>query len=158
MVEPKSEQMVDVPAGAAPLSVETGTSTAGVRTPPITLPYWSSASAAGFWLERRNGSGDGGGVPCTTQRTKSAKAACATTCCGPLLMALEQCRTLEAGPNRYESAWRCAGHLPGADVLGVRLLRRRVAELYQVGLGLEHEDRHAEIGPDAYVRRPRVSR
>ena len=26
------------PAGAAPLSVETGTSTAGVRTPPITLP------------------------------------------------------------------------------------------------------------------------
>src|ERR1700722_8651514 len=95
VVEPKSEQMVEVPAGAAPLNVETGTSTAGVRTPPITLPFWSSSSAAGFWLERRKGSGDGGGVPRTTQRSKLAKADCATTCCGPLLMALEQCRTLE---------------------------------------------------------------
>ena len=75
-----------MPAGAVPLSVDIGTSTAGVRTPPITLPCWSSANVGGFVLCSLNGGGSGGGVPATTQRVKSAKAACTTTCCGPVLM------------------------------------------------------------------------
>jgi hypothetical protein len=38
VVDPNSAQIVLVPAGAEPLRVDTGTSTAGVRTPPMTFP------------------------------------------------------------------------------------------------------------------------
>ena len=48
---------------------------------------------------------------------------------------------------------RGAGHFPGPDPIGVRLLGRRVAKLDEIGLGLEHEDRDLQIGPDPQVVR-----
>ena len=48
---------------------------------------------------------------------------------------------------------RRARHLPGPDPAGVGLLGRRVPELDQIGLGLEHEHRHVEVGTDPQVTR-----
>ena len=46
-VDPKSAHSLLAPGGASPLSVETGTSTAGVRTPPRALPSASRAITGG---------------------------------------------------------------------------------------------------------------
>jgi hypothetical protein len=71
--------------GGAPLSVDTGTSTAGVRIPPITFPKRSRATIGGFSLLRRKGGGDGGRVAWTSHFENAAKAAWTTLCCAPVL-------------------------------------------------------------------------
>ena len=48
---------------------------------------------------------------------------------------------------------RGAGHLPRADTTRVGLLRRCVAQLDEVRLRLEHEDRDGQVGPDAEAGR-----
>ena len=55
--DPNSPQSLLAPAGAAPLRVDTGTSTAGVRTPPMTLPWLSNARVGGVVLLSLNGAG-----------------------------------------------------------------------------------------------------
>ncbi len=77
-----------------PLSAETGTSTAGVRTPPMTLPLASLVRFVDPVGDDAIGLGDAGGMPVATHLLKAAKAACTTTCWGPLLIGTEQPREL----------------------------------------------------------------
>ena len=100
MVWPKSEQMALAPGAGEPLRVATGTSTAGVRTPPMTLPCESRANAGGSELDSVKRGGLGGGVPSSTHLLKAAKAAWTTVCCGPELTGVVHPRTDAAAPTR----------------------------------------------------------
>ena len=146
------------PAGGAPLSVETGTSTAGVRTPPMTLPCASSANVAGSVLDSLNGGGLGGGVPLSTHLSKAVKPASTTLCCGPLFTGVVQPRMLARGADEVGVGVGRAGDLPGTDLVGVGLLGRGIAQLNEVGLGFGHEDRDLQVGADAQVVRAAARR
>src|ERR1700722_5059072 len=93
VVDPNSEHSTVAPSGATPLSAEDGTSTAGVRTPPLTLPSVSRANVTGWVLEKTNGRGDGGAWPVARHLANAVKAAWTTGCCGPWLMSVLQPRT-----------------------------------------------------------------
>src|ERR1700689_5758887 len=99
--------MALAPGAGAPLRVDTGTSTAGVRTPPITLPCASSANAAGWVLDKVKGGGLGGGGPLSTHLSTAGNAAWTTLCWGPLFTGVVQPRRLAAAPTVKASA--CAG-------------------------------------------------
>ncbi len=88
-----------MPGGAAPLRVEIGTSTAGVRTPPMTLPWLSRARAAGLVVASWNRGGLGGGVPLSTHLLNAAKAAWTTLCWGPLFTGVVHPSRLAAPPT-----------------------------------------------------------
>ena len=101
VVDPNSEHRTLDPGGAWPLSVETGTSTAGRAHPADDV----AVSCRGLGrpdavLASRNGGGEGGGVPWATHLSKAANAAWTTGCCGPSLMGWVQPRAAALLPTR----------------------------------------------------------
>ena len=74
-------------------------------------------------------------------------------CWGPLFTGVAAPENGRRGADEVGIGVRRARHLPGADPIGVGLLRRRVPEEDEVRLGLEHEDRHPQVGADPQVRR-----
>ena len=154
MVCPKSEQMALAPGAGAPLRVDTGTSTAGVRTPPMTLPCASRASVGGVVLEKLKRGGRGGGVPWSTHLLKAAKAAWTTMCCGPLFTGVRAPEDGRGGADEVGVGVRRARHLPGADPVGVGLLRRRRSPRRMRSVWVSNmKTGTPQVGADPQVRR-----
>ena len=102
----------------------------------------------GWVLARRNEVGVGGGVPLTTHLVKAAKRRLGDFVLRAVVGGRGAAENVACPPQLIGVGVCGARHLPGSDTGRVRLPRRCVAELGNVGLRLEHEDRDRQIGAD----------